>query len=182
MRFGARRHRIEWVENVTVKGRLSISVYGPDGELHDYREGDNVICTTGWTALTAALVWAGIQDQATNLGVLSGTYLTPLYGAVGNGVGTPVKADTQLFNELSRQTVGGGAATPATATIAAQATWTFFFPQPASPWSLTEAGVFANASSTVNTGSMIDHWQFSPSVSVPTLDTAVLQVSLGFGP
>lgn len=165
-----------------MRGRLTLTVVDPWGNVRDERVGDNVICTTGYTAIAAALVWSGIQDQAANLGVTSPTYLTPLYGAVGNGAGTPAKADTQLFTELGRQVVGAGASTPATGSIASQATWLFYFGQPATTWTLTEAAVFANATSAVNTGTMLDHWAFSPNVTVPTTDTLILQVSLGFGP
>lgn len=155
-------------------GRLEL----PEGVVRDRREGDNVVCTTGLTALVGALVWSGIQDQAANLGVTSPTYLTPLYGAVGDGSGTVAKADTQLFAELSRVTVGAGASSPATSSISAQATWLFYFPSPVTAWSVTEAGVFANAASAVNSGSLVDHWAFSPAVPVPTTDQLLLQVSL----
>lgn len=178
---GRRRH-VRRTEGLLLHGKLALTVLGPNGEVHDHREGDNVICTTGFTAITAALVWSGIQDQATALGATTPTYLTPLYGAVGSGAGVPAKGDTQLFSELGRQVVGGGGATPATSTIAAQATWLFFFPNPVSTWTVTEAGVFAGATATANSGSMVDHWAFSPSVSVPPADTLVLQVSLTLGP
>lgn len=169
-------------DGIRVKGRLSLTVLRPDGSIRDCREGDNVVCTNGFTVLAAALVWSGIQDQAANLGVTTPAYLTPLYGAVGNGVGTPVKSDTSLFAELGRQTVGAGAANPATPSIAAGATWVFYFPQPASTWTVTEAGLFAGATSAANSGTMVDHWAFSPNVTVPTTDTLLLQVSLQFGP
>ena len=169
-------------EGLLIRGRLSLSVIRPDGTVRDYREGSNVVCTTGYTALAAALVWAGIEDQAANLGVTTATYLTPLWGAVGDGAGTPAKSDTALFSELGRQTVGAGASSPATPSIAAQATWLFYFPQPSVAWTVTEAGAFANGTSTAGSGSMLDHWAFSPSVSVPTTDTLILEVSLLAGP
>lgn len=169
-------------ERVPLHGRLTLTVVGPDGEIVDEREGDNVICTTGYTAIAAALVWSGLQDQAANLGLTTSTFLTPLYGAVGSGVGSPTAADTQLFSELGRETVGGGASTPASASVGALCTWTFFFPNPSVTWTVTEAGVFTNATSAANNGSMVDHWVFSPSVSVPTINTLILQVSLQFGP
>lgn len=157
-------------------------ILGTPDPVREHREGDNVVCTTGWTALAAAMVWAGVQDQASALGLTSGTYLTPLYGAVGNGSGTPVKSDSQLFAELNRQTVGAGASSPATSSIAAESTWLFYYPSPLTTWTVTEAGLFANASSMVNSGSMVDHWAFSPTVSVPTTDSLILEISLGWGP
>ncbi len=169
-------------DGVPLHGRLALSVVRPDGSVRERREGDNVVCTTGYTALAAALVWSGIQDQAANQGVTSPTYLTPLYGAVGSGAGVPAKADTQLFTELGRVVVGAGAAAPATSSIAAQSTWLFYFPSPATTWTVTEAGMFAGATVNANSGTMLDHWAFSPTVTVPTTDTLILEVSLAFGP
>lgn len=169
-------------EGLRIRGRLSLSVLRPDGTVRDRREGDNVMCTNGFTALAAALVWSGIQDQAASLGVTSPTYLTPLYGAVGSGGGSPAKSDTQLFAELARQAVGAGAASMATPSIAAEATWLFYFPQPGTTWTVTEAGLFANATSAADSGTMVDHWAFSPNITVLTTDTLLLQISLGAGP
>ena len=169
-------------EAIPVRGRLSLLVIRPDGSIRDRRDGSNVICTAGFTALAAALVWSGIQDQAANLGVTSPTYLTPLWGAVGSGSGSPAKSDLALFTELGRQPVGAGASSPATPTVAAEATWLFYFPQPATAWTVTEAGVFAAGTSVAGSGTLLDHWAFSPVVSVPTTDTLILQVSFGLGP
>lgn len=164
-----------------IHGRLALTVLRPDGSVRDRREGDNVMCTVGLTALAAALVWSGIEDQAANLGVTSPTYLTPLWGAVGSGTGTPAAADTQLFAELGRQTVGAGASAPATPSITAQTTWLFYFPSPATQWTVAEAGVFAGATSSSNSGTLLDHWSFSPTVTVPTTDTLLLQASFSVG-
>lgn len=164
-----------------IKGRLSLTVLDEDENVVDFREGDNVMCTTGLTIIASALVWSGIQDQAANLGVTTPTYLTPLWGAVGSGSGTVAASDTLLFNELGRQTVGAGASTPATPTINSQTTWLFYFPSPATTWTVTEAGVFANgtssAASVVNAGFMLDHWAVSPSVTVSTSNTLILQAN-----
>lgn len=167
---------------IPLHGRLSLTVLRPDGTVRDYREGGNVVCTTGYGALASALVWAGIQDQAANLGVTTPSFLTPLWGAIGDGQGTPAESDTALFAEISRQTVGAGASSPATSGVAAQATWQFYFPQPAVAWTVTEAGAFAGGTSASGSGLMLDHWAFSPTVSVPVTDSLILQVSLLLGP
>lgn len=174
--------RADSAEALRISGRLSLTVFRADGTVQERAEGRNVICTNGYTALAAALVWAGIEDQASTLGVTTATYLTPLYGAVGDGSGTPAKSDTALFSELGRQTVGAGASSPATSSVAGQATWLFYFPQPSVAWTVTEAGAFTGATSTAGTGTMLDHWAFSPSVSVATSNTLLLQVSLLLGP
>jgi hypothetical protein len=159
-------------------GSLALEVRRPDGTLRERREGDNIMCTNGLSALAAALVWSGIQDQAANLGVTSPTYLTPLYGAVGSGSGTVAASDVALFTELGRQSVGAGAFTPANPIIPAGVTWLFYFGNPPVNWTVTEAGVFAAAGPDADSGTMVDHWAFSPPVSVPTADTLILQMSL----
>jgi hypothetical protein len=157
----------------------------PNAVVDDRREGDNIMCTAGLTVLASALVWSGIQDQAANLGVTAPTYLTPLWGAVGSGSGTVSAADTALFSELSRQTVGAGASVPATASLSSQLTWLFYFPQPSASWTVTEAGVFCNGSSndtdTATAGVLLDHWAFSPTLTVPTTNTLILQASFAIG-
>jgi hypothetical protein len=167
--------------SLTFNGHLSIDVIRPDGTVRDHREGDNVMCTAGLSVIVASLVWSGIQDQATALGVTSPTYLTPLYGAVGSGAGSVAASDTALFTELGRQVVGAGASLPATPSISAQCTWLFYFPQPSVTWVITEAGVFANGSATAGSpavaGVLLDHWAVSPTVTVPTTDTLILQAS-----
>lgn len=149
----------------------------PDDVINDQRSGKNTMCIAGLTALVGAVAWSGIQDQAANLGVTAPTYLTPLYGAVGSGVGVPSNNDTQLFSELGRETVGAGASSPATTTINAQTTWLFYFPSPATTWTVTEAGVFVNATATTNSGLMLDHFAFGSSITVPNTNTLILQTS-----
>lgn len=150
----------------------------PPEAVHGYDEGPNVTCTNGLTAFAAALVYSGIQDQAANLGVTSPTYLTPLYGAVGSGTGVVAASDTALFTELGRVTVGAGAYTPATSLLPATAVWLFYFPSPSVTWTITEAGVFAGATSTAGSGTMLDHYLLGSPVPVSSPDTVLLQVSL----
>jgi hypothetical protein len=164
-----------------IKGSLSLDVVDPDGAVVDHREGDNIMCTAGLTVLASALAWSGIQDQAANLGSPPPMYLTPLWGAVGSGAGTVAASDTALFSEIGRQTVGASASSPATPTISAQTTWLFYFPSPASTWTVTEAGLFAQGTSNPATiataGYLIDHWAFSPAVTVSTANTLILQAT-----
>lgn len=157
-------------------------ITGREDPVAGHRAGDNIMCTVGYGALAAALVWSGLQDQAASLGVTSPTFLTPLYGAVGSGTGTPAKSDTALFTELGRQSVGAGGTNPASSSIPAYATWLFYFTSPATTWTVAEAGLFAGASSTTNSGTMIDHWSFSPTLPVPTTDSLLLEISLLLGP
>lgn len=167
---------------VDIHGRLSVTTLGPSGEVTGYREGDNITCTAGLTAIAASLVWSGLQDQAANLGVTSPTYLTPLWGAIGTGTGTVAASDTALFTEYARVTVGAGASTPATSTINAQTIWQFYFPSPTTTQTITEAGVFANASSSAGSGTLVDHWLFGTPISLPATDTLLLQVAFNIAP
>lgn len=180
MRWPGRSARAR--ERAALHGHLSVSVLDAHGQVRARRAGHNIVCTAGFSQLAAALVWSGIQDQAATLSVDTATYLTPLYGAVGSGTGTPAKSDGALFSELGRQPVGGAAASPASSTVAATATWLFYFPSPPTAWTVTEAGIFAQAFSTAGAGTMVDHWAFSPSISVPTTNTLILEVSVAFGP
>lgn len=150
----------------------------PADAVHGHCEGPNITCTNGLSAFAAALVWSGIQDQAASLGVTTATYLTPLYGAVGSGTGTVAASDTALFAELGRVTVGAGAYTPAAPSVAALCTWLFYFPSPPSTWTVTEAGVFANATGTSGSGTLLDHYLLATPVPVSSPDTILLQVAL----
>lgn len=169
-------------DGIEIHGLFTLTVKDRHGDIRDMRTGENVVCTNGFTQMAQALMWSGVQDQAANLGITTPTFLTPLYGAVGSGAGTVAKSDTALFSELGRQPVGGAAASPASSSIAAQVTWLFYFNNPATTWTVTEAGVFAGATSTAGSGFMMDHWAFSPTVTVPTTDSLILQLSLQFGP
>lgn len=141
-------------------------------------EGDNITCTAGLSAIASALVWSGIEDQASNLGVTTPNFLAPLYGAVGSGTGTVAASDTALFTELSRTTVGAGASTPATTGISAICAWLFFFPPPVSQWNVTEAGVFAQATSAAGSGVLLDHYLLSTPVTAISPDTVIMQLAL----
>lgn len=167
---------------IEIHGRLQLLRVGADGRVVERRTGENLVTTNGFTQLAAALVWSGMQDQASNLGITSPTYLTPLYGAVGSSAVAPTKADTQLGAELGREVVGGAGSTPASSTIASAATWLFYFPNPATTWTVAEAGVFAGATSAANSGTLLDHWSFSPTLTVPTSESLILQLSFELGP
>jgi hypothetical protein len=169
-------------ESLEIYGRLALIVVDAQGNEVDRREGANIITTNGYSTFASALVWSGIQDQAPNIGVATPTYLTPLWGAVGSGTGTVAKTDTQLYAELGREQVQAGAASPASSSIAALATWLFYFPPPPITWAVTEAGVFANADSGTNDGTLLDHQLFSPSVVVTNLNALILQASFSMGP
>lgn len=140
--------------------------------------GDNVMTTAGLSAIAAAMVYSGIQDQAASLGVTSPTFLTPLYGACGSGAGVADISDVALFDELGRVSVGAGAFTPGAGGISPVCAWLFFFAPPVSSWTITEAGVFAAATSAADSGTLVDHYVLSTPVTVESPDSVLLQVAL----
>lgn len=168
--------------SVEIHGHLTLTRIGPDGKVLEQRAGENLVTTNGFSQIAAALVWSGIEDQAPTLGITSATFLAPLYGAVGSSTTTPTKTDARLGAELGRATVGGAGSTPASSTVAAAATFVFYLPNPPVTWTVTEAGIFAGATTTANSGTLLDHWQFSPTLTVSTSDSLILQMSLTFGP
>lgn len=93
------------------------------------------------------------------LGQLDSTHspspVTLLYGAVGNGAATPAVTDTQLVSEVGRTTVASSAVSSTQVII------DFFFStvqgNPPSPYTITEVGLFLQATSTANSGSLLSH-------------------------
>lgn len=172
---------MELTGGIGFQGRLSLKVVDPDGNVIDERIGNNTMCTVGMTAIAAALVWSGVQDQAANLGITNATYLTPLYGAIGSGSTAATAADTLLTAELARVTIGGATSLPATPSLPSQVLWTFYFPAPTVSYSVNEAGVFANGSPASTpvalAGTLLDHWVFSPTITVNNPNTLILQAT-----
>lgn len=78
---------------LTLKGRWYISLYGPDGELKESREGDNVVCTNGKEMLCQFLLSA--VTTATN---------TFKYIAIGTDSTAEAAANIALGTESSRHT------------------------------------------------------------------------------
>jgi hypothetical protein len=160
------------------RGNLDALRDPPGNVLRGRCGGPNVTTTQGLSAFAAALVWSGIQDQAANLAVTTPTFLTPLWGALGNGSGTASASDTALISEIARTTVGAGAASPATSSIAALADFLFFFGPPVTTWTVTEAGAFGLATSASGSGTLLDHYMLASPVTVSSPDSAILQVAL----
>lgn len=142
-----------------------------DDEVTGIVEARNVICAAGLSVLSAAIAWAGVQDQATNLGLpTAGNYLTPLYGALGNGNGTPASTDTQLFAETFRAITSGASG------LSSAVLFQFFFAAQQSAVTVTEAGVFCIGTAVANTGFLLDHALLS--TTIPAQETATLQLQL----
>jgi hypothetical protein len=80
--------------SVTLKGRYYITVFGPDGEVKDRREGDNVITTVGKEFLASYL----------SSGAAAASTFTARYMAIGTDTTGEAAANTALGTELARHT------------------------------------------------------------------------------
>lgn len=147
-----------------LNGHVVACVYNPDGTLANRTEADNVVCTPAYTALASAVNWAGTQDVASSTG-LAGSYLTPIYGAVGLSAIPATSNDAQLGSEYARITVSSAGAS------GSSWAWLFQFSSPGQNLTIQEAGVFVSytangvpqniASGAANTGVLFDHVIFS---------------------
>ncbi len=155
-----------------MSGVATICVYDPDGTLVDKRVNHNVMCSAGYAVLVQALAWSLALDQNATLGIaLIPTYGAPTYGAVGAGVGSVSILDIGLFSELGRSTVYSATTNGSTFTLL------FFFGTTSANWSIAEAGVFLNGTTTASSGALLDHISVSPSVSKTTSQTATLSLT-----
>ncbi len=75
------------VVKVGIRGRLKLQTWR-DGQLTGEQVAENIVCLNGLSDLAAAVAWAAAQDQGAQIGAVS-NFLTPVYGAVGNGTSPP---------------------------------------------------------------------------------------------
>ena len=73
-------------------------------------------------------------------------------------------------SSAGRLSARGGQARPPSR-VAAEATWLFYFPQPPRRGRSPRPGRSREAPAPPGPGRSLDHWAFSPSISVPTTDT-----------
>ena len=125
----------------------------------------------------------GVVDQNSNMGSpFAYQDLTPLYGAIGTSNTAPTDADTQLGAEASRAVVYAGATSAAiSGGTDATVTWSFFYGIPNAQVIIAECGVFVNATSTANSGTLLDHALISPTVTQSTSQTCTLSVTFSIG-
>jgi len=166
-------------------GKLKIQTFENDIETQ-CRETDNAVCIAGLSDVAAAIAYLGVQDIASNIDA-EVAVLTPVYGAIGTGDVTttpPATTDTQLVNEIDRQTVSASASAPALGSNPGQVIWQFQFPinNSGADISLTEAGIFVLASEETNSGDMFDHAAFNPVVTWFSGQSLVLSLQLSLYP
>lgn len=160
---------MEVKENFGLCGVLRFDVFDAEtGELVDSRSSRNLIVTSGLTAIASAMNWAFIQNYNSGWGSpfssASGN-LGDVYGAVGTGVTAPAASDTALGNEIGRELVTTGTDS------ANVLTYQFFYPTNAGNGTVTEMGVFVNATTqqvTLTTGLTLNQTYTSIAVTATT--------------
>ena len=176
---------LELKERMPVLGRIQFLVHNADGSLAEERTVANTSCAEGLTIFATAVAWSAIEDQNANMGspFSSPYYLAPVYGAVGTSATAVTVNDSQLTAEsaiLTRQVCSSYGTTAASGSTGSMATFSFFFPIPGSSVVVAEAGMFLQATSTINSGFILDHALISPTVTVGTNQTATLNVTFTF--
>jgi hypothetical protein len=79
---------------VELKGRYYATLYGPDGAIKDYREGNNVVTTVGKEFIASFL-----KSSALAAATFTGKYI-----AIGTDTSGENAADTAMNAEVSRHT------------------------------------------------------------------------------
>lgn len=77
-----------------LKGRWYVTLYGPDGKIKDYKEGDNIVCTNGKEFLASFLASAAAAAST----------FTCKYVAIGTNAAAEAAANTALGTEVARHT------------------------------------------------------------------------------
>lgn len=174
-------------EDNRIRGHFVFTTYDADGNKVNEGRGDNTMCAVGLTTLAQVINYFGVLDQNSNMGnPFVYQDLTPIYGAIGTGATTPTDSDTQLTSEVAapngRNIVYAGGTSPASGGgTDATWTWNFFFGIPSGSIVIAECGVFVNATSTINSGTLLDHSLITPAVTQTTAETATLSITFSIG-
>lgn len=81
-------------QSVTLRGRWTFELHGPDGRLKETRQGTNVVCTNGKEFLASFL----------NSAAAAAATFTMKYVGIGTDATAEAAANTALGTELSRHT------------------------------------------------------------------------------
>lgn len=165
---------MELGESIRGRGDITLVVCNADGSIAEERHERNLLCNAGLAVLAASVCYSGAADQQANLGgIPPTTYMYPMYGAVGTASPTPLVTDVALGAELARNVLSEASYS------GGQVLYTFYFGTTASPWSLTECGVFLQAGSTSGSGQLLNHSVFS-TVTKGAAQTLSMMVTFTF--
>lgn len=129
-------------DSIKMKGRLNIVLTGPDGEVKEQHEVDNLVVTVGKNFIASSMVKTTTNSPA-----------AMTHMEVGTGTTAAAVGDTALQTPVASSRVTLTSATASTNSVAYVAT----FPAGTGTGALTEAGIF-NASSS---GTMLCRTVFS---------------------
>ena len=82
------------MNNLKMRGKFFVTLYGPDGIIKDYRHGDNVVTTVGKEFMASFLYSAAVAAST----------FTAKYVAIGTNSVAESASDTGLGTEVSRST------------------------------------------------------------------------------
>jgi hypothetical protein len=82
------------MSDLRLKGKYFVTLYGPDGNVKEQREGENVVTTNG-KEFMASFLYSAVAAAAT---------FTGRYIAIGTGTSSESASDTGLGTEASRTT------------------------------------------------------------------------------
>jgi hypothetical protein len=171
-------------EQGALHGRLTLRTFEQDnpGIVVEESSSENLFCVNGLSQMILAMNWSAVQDQNDNMGdPFEEADMFPIYGAVGTGTTTPTASDTILAAEVARTVVVSAGTNAAFGSQNPSVTWLFLFPVPAATTIVSEAGVFLNASSLANSGSLFDHALISPTVTQATSQLLTLTAIFTWG-
>jgi hypothetical protein len=129
-------------DSITMKGRLNIVLTGPDGEVKEQHEVDNLVVTVGKNFIASSMAKTTTNSPA-----------AMTHMEVGTGTTAAAVGDTALGAAVASSRVSLTSTTVSTNSVAYVAT----FPAGTGTGALTEAGIF-NASSS---GTMLCRTVFS---------------------
>jgi len=132
------------------------------GRLVSAHEYHNIACANGKNFIAS---WLNVENPSHTL--------SNIYGAVGTSATAPASTDTQLGAELARVVLGTNSRSSNIVTFS------FFFNTSSGNGTWAEAGLFLNATSATNNGSLLSHLAVSEAKT--SLVTATLQIAISIG-
>ncbi len=151
---------MQTIDNIGIRGRFQATLLDESSEVVGTHETSNIVTYAGLSSFASALSYSGIQDVAAFLGVNTPYYLAPIYGAIGSGTSATgvTSLDTTLFQEITRSPATGNGSTVSSYGQSALCVWSFFFGASQVGYTVTEAGVYVQASPI--TGTLANHAVF----------------------
>ena len=126
-------------DSLTMKGRVRLCVWNPDGSLAQEQKVDNLVVTAGKTAIANHLT----------AGSPSPTALRVNYVALGTGTNAPAAGDTTLQTETYRKATASAGNTVGVATV------TGYYTATETTGTYREAGLFMGGTASANTGTLL---------------------------